>query len=196
VLLIYDEAVRRIDARQDCSPNTLRDTASVVRTFIEDYHETLEEKFVFPRFEKAGRRTDLTNVLRAQHQAGRHLTDQVTRLASMQPLKDAGRADTLKNALRQFIRMYRPHEAREDTILFPALREIMSKHEFGALGEEFEKKEHALFGEDGVEKIVNRIASIEKKLDIADRCCRLRMRCCGRVTHGRRGVEIHGGSKI
>jgi hypothetical protein len=36
--------------------------------------------------------------------------------------------------------MYRPHEAREDTVLFPALREIVSEQEFGALGEDFEKK--------------------------------------------------------
>ena len=62
--------------------------------------------------------------------------------------------------------MYRPHEAREDTVLFPALRQIVSKSEFDALGEEFEKKEHALFGEEGFEKIVDRVASIEKALGI------------------------------
>jgi hypothetical protein len=48
------------------------------------------------------------------------------------------------------------------------LREIVSKQEFGALGEEFEKKEHALFGEDGFEKMVDRVASIEKTLGIYD----------------------------
>jgi hypothetical protein len=36
--------------------------------------------------------------------------------------------------MRQFIRMYEPHEAREDTVLFPAIRSIVSKHEFAALG--------------------------------------------------------------
>ena len=53
-------------------------------------------------------------------------------------------------------------------MLFPALREIVSKHEFDALGEDFEKKEHQLFGEDGFEKIVDQVASIERSLDIAD----------------------------
>jgi hemerythrin-like domain-containing protein len=62
--------------------------------------------------------------------------------------------------------MYRPHEAREDTVLFPALRQIVSKQEFDALGEDFEDKEHQLFGEDGFEKIVDRIASIEKTLGV------------------------------
>ena len=70
--------------------------------------------------------------------------------------------------MHQFVRMYEPHEAREDTVLFPALRSIVSKHEFGALGEEFEKKEHQLFGEEGFEKMVDRVASIEKTLGLYD----------------------------
>ena len=64
--------------------------------------------------------------------------------------------------------MYEPHEAREDTVLFPARRDIVSKQEFGALGEDFEKKEHQLFGEDGFEHIVDRVAGIEKTLGIYD----------------------------
>ena len=56
----------------------------------------------------------------------------------------------------------------EDTVLFPALRQIVSKQEFAVLGEDFEKKEHHLFGEDGFEKMVVRVASIEKTLGIYD----------------------------
>lgn len=62
--------------------------------------------------------------------------------------------------------MYAPHEARENTILFPALRKIVSTHESDALGEEFEKKGHQLFGDDGFEKMVDRVASIERTLGI------------------------------
>jgi hemerythrin-like domain-containing protein len=168
ILLVYDEAIRRIDAKQDLPPDTLRNSAQIVRSFIEDYHEKLEEDFLFPRFEKARRLTDLTTVLRAQHQAGRRLTDQVTQLATAASLKDAQSAARLRDALRQFNRMYAPHEAREDTVLFPAIRKVVSKHEFDALGEDFEKKEHQLFGEDGFEKMVDRVAAIEKALGIYD----------------------------
>jgi hemerythrin-like domain-containing protein len=116
----------------------------------------------------ARRLTDLTQVLRAQHQAGRRVTEQITHLATTQTLKDQRAAATLRDAMHQFVRMYGPHEAREDTVLFPALRSIVSKQEFGALGEEFEKKEHALFGEDGFETMVDRVATIEKSLGIYD----------------------------
>ncbi len=168
VLLVYDEAIRRIDAKQELSPDAVHDAATIIRTFIEDYHEKLEEDYLFPRFEKAGRLTDLTKVLRAQHQAGRRLTEQITRSATLQELKNPQSAAALKDAMHQFVRMYAPHEAREDTVLFPALRTVVSKQEFGALGEDFEKKEHQLFGEEGFEKMVDRVASIEKALGIYD----------------------------
>jgi hemerythrin-like domain-containing protein len=168
VLLVYEEAIRRIDANQDLPPQAVYQGATIIRTFIEDYHEKLEEDYLFPRFEKAGRLTDLTKVLRAQHQAGRRVTEQITQLATAQALKDPSSSSKLKDLMHQFVRMYEPHEAREDTVLFPAIRSIVSKHEFGALGEEFEKKEHQLFGEEGFEKMVDRVASIEKSLGIYD----------------------------
>jgi hemerythrin-like domain-containing protein len=168
VLLVYDEAIRRIDAKRSLPPEPIKDGAQIIRSFIEEYHEKLEEDYLFPRFEKARKLADLTMVLRTQHQAGRRLTDQITQLATAATLKDASAAARLRDAMRQFNRMYSPHEAREDTVLFPALRSIVSKNEFDALGEEFENKEHQLFGEDGFEKMVDRVASIEKALGIYD----------------------------
>jgi hemerythrin-like domain-containing protein len=168
VLLVYHEAIRRIDAKQDLNPDAIKDGAGIIRSFIEDYHEKLEEDHLFPRFEKAGQLVDLTKVLRAQHQAGRRVTEQITQLASLQTLKAPQSAARLRDLLQQFTRMYEPHEAREDTVLFPALHKIVSKQELDALGDDFEKKEHELFGEDGFEKMVDRVAGIEKRLGIYD----------------------------
>ena len=84
----------------------------------------------------------------------------IRRIDAKQPLSP--------DPIRQFNRMYAPHEAREDTVLFPALRSIVSRNEFAALGEDFEKKEHQLFGEEGFEKMGDRVASIEKALGIYD----------------------------
>jgi hemerythrin-like domain-containing protein len=71
-------------------------------------------------------------------------------------------------ATQAFIRMYRPHEAREDTVLFPAFRKIVSAKRLQELGEQFEKEEDRLFGEEGFEKTVEQVASIEKQLGIYD----------------------------
>jgi len=55
---------------------------------------------------------------------------------------------------------------REDTILFPAFRKIVSHHEYDSLGEEFESNEHKLFGKDGFETMVGKVEAIEKSLSI------------------------------
>jgi hemerythrin-like domain-containing protein len=165
VLLIYDHFILRIDQKQDFKPELVTTAAKAIRSFVEDYHERQEEKFLFPRFEKAGVLIDLVTVLRSQHQAGRNLTDQIVSLANV---KDTQSHEKLAHALRQFVRMYRPHEAREDTVLFPGLRKIISPHEFGALGEQFENNEHKQFGADGFELYRDKVANIEKQLGLYD----------------------------
>ncbi|MGE5445587.1 MAG: hemerythrin domain-containing protein [Ignavibacteriales bacterium] len=65
VLLIYEEVLRRLaSSKPDLKPEVLSDPAGIIRHFIEDYHEKLEENYLFSRFEKAGKYIDLVNVLR------------------------------------------------------------------------------------------------------------------------------------
>jgi len=168
VLLVYGEAIRRIEENEDLPPETVMDSAKIIRNFIEDYHEKLEEDFLFPRFKKAGKLVNLVDILLQQHQGGRKVTDITMQFATSQANKNSDDRRKLADSLRQFIRMYNPHEAREDTILFPEFRKIVSKNEYDSLGEDFEKKEHELFGEDGFEQIVDKVAGIEKKLGIYD----------------------------
>jgi len=168
VLLIYDEHLRRLTAKQTFDGSVLASAADITRHFVEEYHEKLEEDFLFPRFRKAGKLVNLVDTLLAQHKAGRVLTAQIRELASLATLKYVSDSDKLGDALRAFLRMYRPHEAREDTVLFPAFRSIVSAHEYDALGEDFEKKEDELFGEEGFFKIVDTVADLEKKLGIYD----------------------------
>ncbi len=168
VLLIYREVMNRIDSKRDFPPDVVMSSAKLIRAFVEDYHEKLEEDYLFPRFRKANKLVDLVDVLNRQHQQGRALTDRTMRLATTAALKDAGQRANLRNALGQFVRMYEPHEAREDTVLFPAFRKIVSKAEYGALGEEFEKKENQIFHGDGFEKNVEAVAKLERALGIYD----------------------------
>lgn len=168
ILLIYEECGRRLAAKTGFDPAVVAEAAGIIRSFIENYHEKLEEDYLFPRFEKAGRLTKLVGVLRAQHAAGRTLTERILAAAKAGSLRSLGEREKLRVAMARFIRMYRPHEAREDTVLFPAIHSIVSAHEYAALGEEFEDKEHELFGAEGFEGIVDRVAKIEKKLGIYD----------------------------
>jgi hemerythrin-like domain-containing protein len=166
VLLIYEEGLRRLQGKGDATPEMFQKPAALVRKFVEDYHEKLEEKFIFPAFEKKGLLGDLTKVLLKQHQAGRALTDVVLRETTPDHFRKEVNRKELATAIEVFIRMYRPHEAREDTVLFPALPKVFTAKQLKDLGEQFEKEEDRLFGDEGFEKTVDQVAAIEKQLGI------------------------------
>ncbi|MBZ5535274.1 MAG: hemerythrin domain-containing protein [Acidobacteriia bacterium] len=166
ILLIYGEILQRLNTGKDFPVEVLAGAAGIIRNFIEDYHEKLEEDHLFPRFEQAGKLVDLVRVLRQQHQAGRRLTASIQARASASTLSTAAERKALATDLDLFVRMYRPHEAREDTILFPAIRSVVSAHEFDVMGDQFEDKEHALFGKAGFEGVVERVAGLERTLGI------------------------------
>lgn len=168
VLLLYEESIRRLDARRPLPIDAVAGAADIVHRFIEQYHEKLEEDHLFPRFEKANKLVDLVGTLRRQHQAGRGLTDTILKLANAAAIQAAGDRQKLAETMRLFIRMYRPHEAREDTVLFPALRTVVTRKEFEALGEQFEAEEHRLFGKEGFEGIVAQVGKLEQTLGIYD----------------------------
>lgn len=168
ILLIYEECARRLQGHEALDPHLLATPAGIVRHFVEDYHEKQEEDYLFPRFRRAGKDVDLVKVLLEQHRAGRRVTAHIRRLATPAGFRSAGDRRALVHAIQQFTRMYRPHAAREDTVLFPDLHKIVSPHEFDALGEEFERNERRMFGEDGFEKYVAQVSHIEKQLGIYD----------------------------
>lgn len=169
ILLIYDHHMHLLEQKRPFDGSVLASTADIVRHFVEEYHEKLEEDFLFPRFRKAGKHVPLVDILQTQHRAGRDLTAKIRELGATATLKYVSSdTDKLGDALRSFLRMYRPHEAREDTVLFPAFRSIVSPHEYDALGEDFEKKEDELFGDEGFFKVVDQVAALEKKLGIYD----------------------------
>ena len=168
IMMIYDNCMSKLATNEDLQVDALKNSATLIRSFIEDYHEMLEEKFIFPRFVNANRMVDLVQALYIQHHAGRILTDQILNLADANALKDPANTLKLNTLLDTFNRMYRPHEAREDSVLFPGLRKIVSRNEYASMGEDFEKQEHKLFGADGFEVVVDKVATIEKQLGIYD----------------------------
>jgi hemerythrin-like domain-containing protein len=112
--------------------------------------------------------TDLVTTLLTQHQAGRALTAEILRRSQPDTFQDVDNQERVIAACQRFIRMYRPHEAREDTVLFPALRTILSPKQVEALGARMEKDEHTVLGDDGFEKAVAEVASLEQTLGIHD----------------------------
>ena len=112
ILLIYEFYERGLRAPKfDVDAAPLRESAEIIRDFIENYHEKLEEDHLFPRFEKANKLVELTGTLRLQHKAGRVLTEKILRGSAPKGWKGANERMETAGMLGEFIRMYRPHEA-------------------------------------------------------------------------------------
>jgi hemerythrin-like domain-containing protein len=168
ILLIYQEIIAQLKTGKEFPPSLLSQGCTIIRRFIEDYHEKLEEDYLFPCFEKADKFVDLVRGLRMQHRLGRHLTDNILNMATQTSLGNPENRKKLLEPLHLFIQMYRSHKANEETMLFPALRSIVSPQTFVELGDTFETKEHDLFGENGFKNVVGRVAKLEKSLGICD----------------------------
>ena len=133
---------------------------------MEEYHRKDEEHFIFPEFEKRNQLVDLVKLLRTQHEAGRVVTDVVLRAAAPDAFPKEENRKELVIAVEAFIRMYRPHETREDTVLFPALRRMLPEKQMKEIAEQMEKSEDMVLGDEGFEKAVDQVAGIEKQLGI------------------------------
>lgn len=169
ILLIYEEVARQLESGLGVAAvPAVANSAKIIRSFVEDYHEKLEEDYVFPRFRRAEKEVELVTLLKAQHDAGRAATDRILALATEDALKSSDNRATMTAQIRAFTRMYRPHAAREDTVLFPEFHDTVPAKEYKGLGDVFESRERDLFGEQGFEGVVAQLGKIELSLGIFD----------------------------
>lgn len=168
VLLVYEEGVRRIRGHQALQVEVLSAAANLVHRFVEGYHEKLEEEQVFPRLVRAKELQALVETLRQQHAAGRRVTERILANTKGKAFAQPTAQDAVVRDIETFIRMYRPHAAREDTVLFPAFRKLFDEKTYDALGETFEEQEHKLLGSGGFEGALKEVTQLERELGIED----------------------------
>ncbi len=170
VLFVYSESAARLRIIPAAVPlGALAGAAGLFKNFGEDYHEKkLEETYIFPAVSKAGGPAAVyPDILIAQHKRGRQITDYILSVTQQTSLDPSG-AEQLAGALDAMVRMYRPHAAREDTVVFPAWKKNLTAEQMHEMSEKFEDIEREMFGEDGFEKAVRQIAEIETELGMAD----------------------------
>ncbi len=168
-ILVYRYSASNLRSGGDVDPKTLERAAKLLRSFGEDYHERkLEEAHIFPAIKKAGgRAATYVGTLLEQHRRGREITEYVIAVASRGRI-GTGEAKPLAAALDGFELMYEHHASREDTIVFPAWKQTMSKALLAEMGELFENIERQQFGKDGFEDAEKQISAIEAEVGIAD----------------------------
>lgn len=156
ILLIYEAMVDN----DSLDSGLITRSATIMKEFIEEHHEIMEETQIFSRFEKANLMVDLVATLKEQHIAGRLLTNYLIEHASELQNPE------VKAAIKKTIQIFRPHAAQEDTVLFPAFYTLVTEEELEELAELCEEEEEALLGPNGFSVITDELTSIEKQLGI------------------------------
>jgi hemerythrin-like domain-containing protein len=165
VMVVWNELDGRLRRGEPVDAAPLASSVDLVQWFIERNHERTEENEVFPRLMHAGREEALVRTLLAQHEVGRAMTRELASLAASE-ITEASRP-RLITLLADHSRMYAAHASREDTIVFPALRELVGEG-WAELGEHFEENEHHTLGEGGFERAVAQVAAVERAYGIED----------------------------
>ena len=164
--LVFGECAQRLAAQDDrAAAGALCRAATLTRRFYEDCHQKLEELHIFPHFERHERLAPLVRTLKAQHAAGRTLTDRILAGTAAEAVAPDLRR-SLAQACDTLVRMSRPHMARETTDLFLTLYEILPEKTIEGIGDRFEEKQEQLLGDGGVAKVIEQVAALEKELGI------------------------------
>lgn len=169
LLLIFEKNIENIDGK-GFSIDLLKASLDILQSFIQDFHERLEEDYIFPLFHEHKESIPLIQILKEQHIQGREITNRLQTILNSKEITTQNNEE-IKVLLQKFVTMYRPHESREDTVLFPYVRNFLSEKEFHELGETFERLEHKFFGVNAHQTILEKIINIEKELGIFNIDC-------------------------
>jgi len=167
ILLAYRAIVADLEkpAGGKNTVGVIADSVQIVSDYIEGFHEGLEEAYVFPRV--ASEQASLVRTLLVQHDRGRHITARVAAAAGGDLTRQSVRS-IVAAELSAFVRMYEPHEAWEDTVIYPVLRRLSTQKELDLLAERFADLETTQYGDNALRQMLDRIGGIEEQLGIAD----------------------------
>ena len=160
--------ISEVQAGRPLSAPHLQDAALIIHDFIEGFHEGLEEALRLPAAPRSGLWPGRPTTLLIQHARGRVVTQFILAQATARGVASADTRARLAGAMQAFVRMYEPHEAREDTVVFPAFRQAVPASELAALGQHFADLERQQFGHEEFTAMVGRVAGIEQQLGIYD----------------------------
>jgi hemerythrin-like domain-containing protein len=162
-IIICDTIRERLAKGKQTDPSLILKTTAVIHNYLQDFHETMEEQYIFKPMEKTHNNFSSIQELKIQHGAARELMHRITNLAK------AGKVDSeLSNYLGAFGRMYKYHAAWEDTVIFPAFDAMENKTELSELAATFVIEEQKILGSTGFDSLQNDIAHVEKQLRIYD----------------------------
>lgn len=168
ILAIYDRVVSDEASGKALNVSAINRTTIICRDYIGKHHDACEERYIFPRFREANYIVEIINELHNQHVAALLITKQMSLLSSAGGSLDKNSTRKLTDYCTAISRMYRPHMAWEQTIVFPTFYDIVSMEYVRDIQKEMEAEEQQILGDTGFRGLVGRLSEIEKEVGTYD----------------------------
>jgi hemerythrin-like domain-containing protein len=129
-----------LESGKQLDPSILANLVQFFRIFTEGCHQEKEEKYLFPLIETKGSVTVNRHLreLEHEHRTAASLVDQLARVSNIYLANPLMMRNRLASIIRELAEIYPKHIWREDYLLFPMARRMLSANEQDHLQESFD----------------------------------------------------------
>ncbi|BAI63026.1 conserved hypothetical protein [Methanocella paludicola SANAE] len=162
LLLAIDNVVDSAldDRSTDLSP--INSAANAIQKVVADHHMAFEEESVYPRMEQIDYLSSMTETLEGQHDDARVVNKMVLDLTRGGKVKGKSEMDELALLTKSFKDMITAHAAWEETVIFPAMYDLLPERDMDDINKQFMEAEQRLLGNKGIVEIYRAIDNIEE----------------------------------
>jgi len=163
---LLQKVVERIDAGRDVEASVLADLVDFIRNFADRCHHAKEEKILFQTFAEKGIPVEggPIGVMLFEHEEGRRAARAMAEAASKIKDGDLSKSKDFSENAKNYAQLLTQHIYKEDNILYPMGRRLLSEEEKEELIRRFEVVERKEIGEGVHEKYINLLKDLERRL--------------------------------
>jgi hemerythrin-like domain-containing protein len=132
---------------RDIDDDILRDLCQFLRVYGHQCHHGKEESYLFPMLERHGVPEEgcPLGALRHEHERSRVLTQELVQASAEYAANRHDGSATLSEALRNIAQFYPAHIWKEEYLLFPMARKVLSEEDDQRLLKEFKSVESDIY---------------------------------------------------
>ena len=147
VFALLQGVARELEEHNAKAVDHLTRILEFMTVFIDQCHHAKEEEFLFPAMQKARtENTRLVSVLISEHEKGRRMTAILEAALTGFKGDDEQAVAQLIETINGYVLLFRTHIRKENGLLFPEARVLLSEHDLQAMARQFDKLEEDRIG--------------------------------------------------
>ena len=147
ILRVTGVLVDELTENRDIDDDILRDLCQFLRVYGHQCHHGKEESYLFPMLERHGVPEEgcPLGALRHEHERSRVLTQELVQASAEYAANRHNGSSALSEVLRNIAQFYPAHIWKEEYLLFPMARKVLSEEDDQRLLKEFKSVESDIY---------------------------------------------------